>query len=114
MPKLVPTIGVTVIRDDKRITPKIGKAFNFTADEVAAVTKQMPTAFRKPVNEDDTPVEQTATDATAPDGNAAATATKTPKVGKKKAAAQADSQAKEVTGKVGDQSDADEDEDEDI
>lgn len=112
MPKLVPTIGVTVIRDGVRKTPQIGKAFDFTKDEIEAVRKQVPTAFRKPVNEDDTPVEQTASDATAPDANAKPTAAKTPKRGKKKAATAADSEA--ANGAVGDQSgDADDSDDDD-
>lgn len=115
MPKLVPTIGVTVIRDGVRKTPPIGKAFDFTAAEVEAVRKQVPTAFRKPVNEDDTLVEQTASDASAPDGDASATATKTPKRGKKAAATAKDSEA--ANKKVGDGDDADngdEDDDDDI
>lgn len=109
MPKLVPTIGVTVIRDGVRKTPPIGKAFNFTAEEVESVRKQVPTAFRKPVNEDDTPVEQTASDASAPNGNAKATATKTPKTPKKQAAAAADSEANNKS--VGDQTGDDDDDD---
>lgn len=114
MPKLVPTIGVTVIRDGVRKTPQIGKAFDFTKEEIEAVRKQVPTAFRKPVNEDDTPVEQTATDASAPDGNAKPTATKAAKRPKKEAATAADSEA--ANKKVGDGDDADngDDDDDDI
>jgi len=97
MPKLVPTVAVTVVRDGKRVTPPIGKAFDFNADEVKAVTAQMPSAFRKPVNESAEP----ATDpVTTPEQRGDATATDNPQTSAKTArrkAAQADSTSKAAT-----------------
>lgn len=95
--KLVPTVAVTIVRDGKRITrgPKDG-AFAFTADEVKSIRAVLPTAFRAPVNEDPLP-----TDATAPDGNAGATATDDPKPSAKKKAAQKDSTSKAATKEDG-------------
>lgn len=51
--KLVPTVGVTVVRDGKRIRPTIGKAFDFTKEEAEAIKGVNPAALRKPNNEDD-------------------------------------------------------------
>ena len=53
MPKLVPTVSVVVIRDDKRTHPEIGKKFDFTAEEVKSINESHPGALRKPNNEDD-------------------------------------------------------------
>jgi hypothetical protein len=52
MPKLVTQATVTVIRDGKRVTPPIGKSFNYTTDEADYIRKQHPLGLRKPVNED--------------------------------------------------------------
>lgn len=100
MPKLVPTIAVTVIRDGKRVTldPTKKKAFSFSSAEVEQIKAIHPTAFRKPVNEsDDSDDEATGTDATAPEGDASATANKTPKQPAKKKAAEKDSSSKKAT-----------------
>ncbi len=94
MPKLVPNVSITVIRDGKRVTPKPGKAFDFTKDEVEAVKKQLPTAFRAPVNES---VEDAGEDATAPEKDAGATANKTPKRPAAEKAAQKSSTSKKAT-----------------
>ena len=91
--KRVPTIGITVIRDGKRETPKIGLAFAFTEDEIKSVTKQHPTAFRKPVNED-TDLDGVTT----PDGVDHPTGTETPKRSKREKAAQKDSTSEAATG----------------
>ena len=90
--KLVPTVAVTVVRDGKRVTrtPQMG-SFAFTSEEVEQITAVMPTAFRKPVNED------TGTDETAPEHKAGATATTDPKPSAKKKAAQKDSQSAAAT-----------------
>ncbi len=55
MPQRVPLIGVTVIREGKRVTPKIGVPFSLPGDELTAVTAVHKTAFRKPVNESGDP-----------------------------------------------------------
>jgi hypothetical protein len=94
MPKLVPTVGVTVIRDGKRVTPPTGKPFNFTADEVEAVKKQLPTAFRAPVNES---AEDVGEDATAPEQDASPSANKTPKRPAAEKAAAKSSTSKKAT-----------------
>lgn len=94
MPKLVPNVAVTVIRDGKRVTPPSGpgaKAFDFTKEEVEAVSKQMPTAFRKPVN------ESAGDDETAPEGDAGATANQTPKRPAKETAAKKSATSKKAT-----------------
>lgn len=98
MPDLVPTISVTVIREGKRVTVEPNKkSFPFTAEEVKTVTAVHPTAFRKPVNE-------TPTDATAPDTNAKPKATTAPKRTAKQQAAQADSQSDAATEQTDQQS----------
>lgn len=91
--KRVPTIGITVIRDGKRVTPKIGLAYAFTDEEIKSVTKQHPTAFRKPVNED-TDLDGVTT----PDGVDHPTGTDTPKRPKREKAAQKDSTSEAATG----------------
>ena len=102
MPKRVPNASVVVIRDKKRVSVTPGKAFDFTAAEIDEITRIMPGALRKPVNES----ADTATSETAPDANAKATATKSPK----KAPAKA---KKASTPKVEEQaSEAETDEDE--
>lgn len=99
MPKLIATVSVTVVRDGKRVSTgpgsvHAGKPFNYTAEEVEAVTKQLPTAFRKPVNES---TEEVGEDATAPEGNAGPTAGETPKRPKAEKAAQKSSTSKKAT-----------------
>lgn len=102
MKNLVPNISITVIREGKRVTPPLNKAYPFTADEVADVTKIAPNAFRKPVNET---TEEVGEDATAPDQTAGATATKTPKQSaKKKKAAAKDSTSPAATAQDDQQS----------
>lgn len=49
---MVPTVGVVVVRDGKRVRPTIGKAFGFTADERDALLEAHPGSLRKPTNED--------------------------------------------------------------
>lgn len=123
MPKLIATVSVTVVRDGKRVSTgpgsvHAGKPFDYTKDEVEAVTKQLPTAFRKPVNESQDEIGE---DATAPEGDASPTAGKTPKRPKAEKAAQKSSTSKAATdtkkesGEPKDtgSDDADEDEDED-
>lgn len=51
MPKLVVTSSVTVIRNGKRVSPAIGKVFNFTDDEAKYILKHHPLGLRKPVVE---------------------------------------------------------------
>lgn len=101
MKNLVPNISITVIREGKRVTPPLNKAYPFTADEVADVTKIAPNAFRKPVNET---TEEVGEDATAPDQTAGATATKTPKQSAKKKAAAKDSTSPAATAQDDQQS----------
>lgn len=80
MAKMVPTVGIVVIRDGKRVRPTIGKAFDFTKEEIADLKEAHPTALRKSSNEDDG--ESTATpsaavsQAKARGGKKAATANK--------------------------------------
>lgn len=45
--------SVIIARDGKRLSPPIGKAFPFTAEEVEEIEKVNPTALRDAVNEDD-------------------------------------------------------------
>jgi hypothetical protein len=94
MPKRVPTIGVIVIRDGKRVSPPLNKGFNFTDDEITQINAIHATALRKPINEsveepsgkghtsDDAEAGKAPSKA-APDGSKKATAAK----GKKAAAA---------------------------
>lgn len=49
---MVPTVGVVVVRDGKRVRPTIGKAFSFTKEERDAILEAQPNALRKPTNED--------------------------------------------------------------
>ena len=49
---MVPTVGVVVVRDGKRVRPTIGKAFSFTTEERDAILEAHPSALRKPTNED--------------------------------------------------------------
>ena len=48
---LVPLKSIMVVRENKRVSPPIGKGFPFTADEVKALKEG--TDYRKPVNEDE-------------------------------------------------------------
>lgn len=51
--KMVPTVGVVVIRDGNRVVPEIGKAFAFETEERDAILEAQPNALRKPKNEDE-------------------------------------------------------------
>jgi hypothetical protein len=46
MPRLMVKHSVTVMRDGQRITPEIGKAFDFTDAEVADMDKAEPVPYR--------------------------------------------------------------------
>ncbi|QJI52976.1 hypothetical protein XccvBFoX4_gp22 [Xanthomonas phage FoX4] len=109
MPKRVPLVSLTLVRDKKRISVPPNTVFDFSAEELKAITEQEKSAgkegqwLRKPVNEDPLPttsVQQSATSTTtttttAGTGNspaaAAADATKnaakTPEAGKAPATA---------------------------
>lgn len=52
MPKRVPVQTIVVTRDGKRVTPKIGDAFDFTAEELDDINRVNPDAVRKVVIED--------------------------------------------------------------
>jgi hypothetical protein len=117
--KRIALISVTVVRDGQRIatgpgSKYAGKPFDYTKEEIADVTRVSPNAFRKPVNESSEPE---ADDTTAPEGDASATANKTPKQPAKKKAAQKDSQSdaatKQTDQQSGEPSDTDEDADDD-
>lgn len=60
--KMVPTVGVVVVRDGKRVRPTINKAFEFTKEERDALLEAQPNSLRKPSNEDSG--EDEATEAT--------------------------------------------------
>lgn len=51
MPKMFVVSSVAIARDGKRILPPIGTVFNFSKDEIDAITKLAPRAIRPPVNE---------------------------------------------------------------
>jgi hypothetical protein len=63
---------ITVVRDGKRVTPKIGEPFDFTGDEIKEIEKVQPTAFRKLIDESKTD----ASSGSAPSGNATGTGSK--------------------------------------
>lgn len=48
MPKLIPEHTVILHRDGKRLVPKIGKPFQFTAEEVASINAVNPSALTAP------------------------------------------------------------------
>ena len=52
MPKRTVVGKIIVHRDGKRVEPKIGAAFDFTADELADIKRLQPGAVRIVVNED--------------------------------------------------------------
>lgn len=58
MPKRVPVQTIILHRDGKQFSPEIGKAFDFTADELADIVSVNPEAVRKPVIEDDSAAEK--------------------------------------------------------
>lgn len=123
MPKRVPTASVIVIRDGKRVEPKIGKSFPFTEDEITTINRIMPGALRTPVNESsddsstgaghksDDAEAGTAPSKAAPEGSKKPTAAKG-----KKAAAKTKAADKDVVDDEDENQDEDssEDEDEDI
>lgn len=47
MPKRVPVQGIVIHRDGKNIKPPIGKAFDFTAEELADIMRVNPNAVSK-------------------------------------------------------------------
>lgn len=51
MTSMVVNARITVVRDGKRVTPEIGKTFDFTAEEVEAMNATLPGGIRKPINE---------------------------------------------------------------
>lgn len=133
MPKRVPTASVIVIRDGKRVEPKIGKSFPFTDDEITTINRIMPGALRTPVNEtvdeDSTGSGHKSDDAeagkapskAAPDGSKKATAAKGKKAAGKTKAADKDveddeeqNQDEDSSEDADNDSDDDSDEDEDI
>jgi len=83
---LVPTVGVVVVRDGKRVKPTIGKAFSFTTDERDSILEAHPTALRKPTNEDTGDDEAAAATTTGTKPSAEASQSKA-KGGQKKATA---------------------------
>lgn len=96
MPKMVPTISTTVIRDGKRKPVVPGVAFPFTKDEVEELNRLHPGALRKPINEtgNDDPEP---TDESAPEREAGATATNEPKTDEAADAAKKKSSSKKAT-----------------
>lgn len=67
--------SITVVRDGKRTSPEIGKAFEFTAEEIKQIDKVMPTAYRKLVDESAADTDKTEKPAGKPARGAAAGAT---------------------------------------
>lgn len=53
--KLIPLVSIRVLRDEQLVSPVIGKAFDFTADEKADLDRirdaQGVESYRDPVNE---------------------------------------------------------------
>lgn len=45
MPKLIAKEGIIVVRNGKRVRPEIGKAFDFTKDEVEQLMSVRPSAI---------------------------------------------------------------------
>lgn len=89
----VVTQSVTVVRDGKRVSPKIGEAFEFTEEEIKYLDSVSPRASRRPTNEtplrrrveaedDEGDEEDAGDDESAPDKKAAPKSTRTPKRGK--------------------------------
>ncbi|HLP70324.1 MAG TPA: hypothetical protein VK181_22690 [Rhizobium sp.] len=83
---LVPLSGTVVVREGKRIRPEIGKAFEYTDDEITSL-KNAGAKFRAPQNEE--PTEGVAATSTkpAPTASVAEEAQAEAKGGKKKATA---------------------------
>jgi hypothetical protein len=95
----VVTQSVTVVRDGKRVSPPLNKAFSFTADEIEYLDRVSPRASRKPTDEslrrvvrseglegetaDEGDEEDAGDDETAPDKKAGPTASREPKRGGK-------------------------------
>lgn len=53
MPKRIPMQTVIVQRDGKQVAPPIGKAFEFTREELDQIKAVAPDAIRHPVNEEE-------------------------------------------------------------
>lgn len=51
MANKIPLISITVHRDKKPVTPPVGRAFDFTVEEIDEIEQMMPGALRNPVNE---------------------------------------------------------------
>lgn len=81
---LVPLTGTVVVREGKRVRPEIGKAFEYTADEIESL-KSAGAKFRAPANE--APAEAPAAASTKPAPSVAEAAQAEAKGGKKKATA---------------------------
>lgn len=123
MPKRVPTVSVIVIRDGKRVSPKLNKSFPFTDDEIKQINTIQPGALRTPINESDDSDSTgaghksddaeagTAPSKAAPDGSKKPTAAKGKKAAAKTKAADKDVEDDEDENQDEDSS---EDEDEDI
>lgn len=84
---LVPLSGTVVVREGKRVRPEIGKAFEYTDDEITSL-KNAGAKFRAPQNEE--PTEGVAATSTKPAPASASVAEEAQaeaKGGKKKATA---------------------------
>lgn len=77
MPKRVPVQTIILHREGKQFSPEIGKAFDFTADELADIVSVNPEAVRKPVIEDNGDAEKTDAKVPADKTDAKAPAAKT-------------------------------------
>lgn len=117
MPKLVPNASVIVIRDGKRKSPELGKAFDFSDAEVKQINRLLPGALRKPVNESATVADEDEGH-TSDDSEAAKAPSKAAPDGSKKPTAakgtKAAAKTKEVDKDVADEDADDAEEDEDI
>ena len=52
MPKRVPVKSVVVVRDGKQVRPEMGKAFDFTTEELDDINRLSPNSIRKVITED--------------------------------------------------------------
>lgn len=58
MTSMVVNARITVVRDGKRVTPEVGKTFDFTAEEVESMNATLPGGIRKPINESKADAEE--------------------------------------------------------
>lgn len=113
MTKLIVTQSVTVVRDGKRVTPPLNKAFPFTDDEIAIIKGANPQGLRKPVNESS--AEDTVDGEEAPAKKETAAAKKKRLAAEKKAADEAAAAAAaEEDEDEGEEEEEEDEEDEDI